>query len=228
MWTVVFLMLAVSQAETEKSVNSTTCDVLVLGAGLAGTSAAWRLVGERPAGTPAPRVCILEASDRIGGRTKDHQIKGCDPPQTVELGAQWIAQEEVDSDVWDLAVNVLGLGIFNGWPWALYGFPYGPAEIRPDVKSALDRVPSATLVSTRSGAAFFGPNVSDTNPQAGKECREKVAKFYDSVLLDSMWDTYNASFLDNLTPLQFLDAMGCNITKDDVVAQGLNQVKLRK
>jgi len=39
----------------------------------------------------------------------------------------------VDSDVWDLAVNVLGLGIYNGWPWSLYGFPYGPAEIDPQV-----------------------------------------------------------------------------------------------
>eukprot|EP00966_Prymnesium_polylepis_P240735 5567063-Prymnesium_polylepis.1 len=34
--------------------NTTMCDVLVLGGGLAGTSAAWRLVGERPAGTPKP------------------------------------------------------------------------------------------------------------------------------------------------------------------------------
>jgi monoamine oxidase len=92
------MLAALLLAAANAAVTNTTCDVLVLGAGLAGTSAAWRLVGERPAGAEQPRVCLIEASNRTGGRTKDHDIAGCERPQTVELGAQWIAQKEVDAE----------------------------------------------------------------------------------------------------------------------------------
>lgn len=217
-WHAVLLLATTSQA-----VTNTTCDVLVLGAGLAGTSAAWRLVGERPSGTPQPRVCLVEASNRTGGRTKDHDIAGCDRPQTVELGAQWIAQKEVDADVWDLAVNVLGLGIYNGWPWALYGFPDGPAKRDPAVVERLSRVPAVSSAGFDAGRSFFGPNVSDADPQVGR-CWRGVAAVYDSVVMGAPWETPGAAALDALTPLEWLDSMGCNLTKEDVVAQGLNQV----
>tara|TARA_B110001452_G_scaffold148737_1_gene123818 strand:- start:632 stop:856 length:225 start_codon:yes stop_codon:yes gene_type:complete len=59
------LLLLVSMI-TVKAITNTTCDVLVLGAGLAGTSAAWRLVGERPAGVPQPRDVARAARD-VGG-----------------------------------------------------------------------------------------------------------------------------------------------------------------
>jgi len=210
--------------------NQTACDVLVMGAGLSGTSAAWRLVGERPRGSPQPKVCLIEASDRIGGRTKDHRIEGCRGPQVVELGAQWIAQQDVDSDVWDLAVNVLGLGIYNGWPWSLYGFPYGPAEIDPQVKGWLDKVPSASSHEYNAGAMFFGPdpNTSDPTGQAPLACRQRVAKAYDSIVLGSPWLTPNASALDQVTPLEWMTKLGCNITREDLIAQGLNQVDIAK
>lgn len=205
--------------------NSTDCDVLVLGAGLAGTSAAWRLVGERPSGSPAPRVCLLEASDRVGGRTKDHDVAGCHRPQTVELGAQWIAQRDIDADVWDLAVNVLGLGVYNGWPWAIYGFPYGPAKIDPEVRKRLDRIPSASSAGYDGGDMFFGPNVSESDPQVG-QCKARVAEVYRSIVLGSPWETPGAADLDAVTPLEWMRSVGCNITKEDVIAQGLNQVNL--
>jgi choline dehydrogenase-like flavoprotein len=183
--------------------NTTDCDVLVLGAGLAGTSAAWRLVGERPAHAPLPRVCIIEASEHIGGRTRDHDIEGCHRPQTVELGAQWIAQQEVDSAVWDLAVNVLNLGVYNGWPWALYGFPVGPAGRDAETEAWLDRVPSASSAAYNAGRDFFGPNVSASDPQAGK-CKDEVAHVYDSVVMGAPWRTEGAAALDLLTPLEWL------------------------
>jgi len=216
-------------ADARGSQPDKECDVLVLGAGLAGTSAAWRLVGERPASDtgPPPHVCILEASDRIGGRTKDYDIPGCAGRQTVELGAQWIAQEEVDADVWDLAVNVLNLGVYNGWPWALYGFPYGPGFIDPDTRAALDKVPSASSAEYDAGRMFFGPNVSIDDPQAGR-CQHSVAEVYDAVVLGSPWLTPGAKALDAVTPLEWLNSLGCNITKEDVIAQGLNQVDIAK
>ena len=56
-------------------------DVLVVGAGLAGLSAA-RAV--RAAGASA---VVLEARDRVGGRTLNHDIGG---GQVVEVGGQWV------------------------------------------------------------------------------------------------------------------------------------------
>jgi hypothetical protein len=123
-------------------------------------------------------------------------------------------------------MDVLGLGIYNGWPWSLYGFPYGPAEIDPAVKQRLDTIPSATLPTTRMGKMFFGPNVSDSNPQANRACRDKAALVYDSVVMGKPWLTPEAAALDKLTPLEWLLSIGCNITRDDVVAQGLNQVNV--
>ena len=58
-------------------------DVAVVGAGLAGLSAARSL-------TAAGRsVVVLEARDRVGGRTLNEPV-GDAPDQVVELGAQWV------------------------------------------------------------------------------------------------------------------------------------------
>ena len=66
------------------------CDVLVVGAGLAGLTAARELAG---AGLD---VQVLEARDRVGGRTLSQSV-GDRPEDLVELGGQWVGptQHEV-------------------------------------------------------------------------------------------------------------------------------------
>jgi monoamine oxidase len=59
------------------------CDVIVVGAGLAGLTAARELAG---AGMD---VRVLEARDRVGGRTLNHPV-GARPDDVVELGGQWV------------------------------------------------------------------------------------------------------------------------------------------
>ena len=56
-------------------------DVVVVGAGLAGLSAARRLVEE------GKDVVVVEARDRVGGRLRNHVLDGGD---VVEVGGQWI------------------------------------------------------------------------------------------------------------------------------------------
>ncbi len=61
--------------------SSSPLDVIVVGAGLAGLTAA-RSVMDHGA-----RVLVLEARDRVGGRTYSHRTPYGD---TIDLGAQWI------------------------------------------------------------------------------------------------------------------------------------------
>lgn len=42
-------------------------------------------------------------------------------------------------------------------------------------------------------------------------------------MLGVPWKTDGAAELDSCTPLEWLALQGCNITRDDVIAQGLNQ-----
>jgi monoamine oxidase len=59
------------------------CDVIVVGAGLAGLTAA------RELGGAGMEVRVLEARDRVGGRTLNHSV-GPGEDDVVELGGQWV------------------------------------------------------------------------------------------------------------------------------------------
>jgi monoamine oxidase len=76
------------------------CDVVVVGAGLAGLTAARELSG---AGF---EIRVLEARQRVGGRTLSQQVGG-HPEDVVELGGQWVGptQHEVLSLAQDLGIE---------------------------------------------------------------------------------------------------------------------------
>ncbi len=67
---------SVAEAATRKEV-----DVVVVGAGLAGLAAARRLKRR------GASVAVLEARDRVGGRTLNHQLGH---GKVVEIGGQWV------------------------------------------------------------------------------------------------------------------------------------------
>ena len=89
------------------------CDVVVVGAGLAGLTAARELSG---AGLD---VRVLEARDRVGGRTLSQAV-GEHPEDIVELGGQWVGptQHEILDLARDLGIetyptHVIGRNLFE-------------------------------------------------------------------------------------------------------------------
>jgi monoamine oxidase len=95
------------------------CDVVVVGAGLAGLTAARELTGA------ALDVKVLEARDRVGGRNLSQSI-GDHPEDIVELGGQWVGptQHEVMGLARELGVetyptHVDGENIFETDPGKL-------------------------------------------------------------------------------------------------------------
>ncbi|KAG7338695.1 flavin containing amine oxidoreductase [Nitzschia inconspicua] len=90
-------------------------DVIILGAGQAGMAAAHRLVFEHEQQHQALRLLILEASDHVGGRTRNFDLstgqKDVISDDVIEMGGTWLSPEH--SAVLDLCQQQLGLEVFK-------------------------------------------------------------------------------------------------------------------
>ena len=87
-------------------------DVIVIGAGIAGLSSAYRIIKR----SPKIRVLVLEANDRVGGRTLSKEVNyknmssGLDDSDILDMGAHWICTTQ--HEIMDLA-HELGIRYFR-------------------------------------------------------------------------------------------------------------------
>ena len=81
------LIMATTRPGFSDERKTRTVDVVIIGAGLAGLTAAVEL---RKAGRS---VCVVEARERVGGRTLDYSIGG---GHVVERGGQWIGSTQTE------------------------------------------------------------------------------------------------------------------------------------
>ncbi|MCJ1888401.1 flavin monoamine oxidase family protein [Pseudomonas sp. LA21] len=119
-------------------------DVIVVGAGISGLTAAWRLA------QAGRRVKVLEANKRVGGRTLNHRFAS---GEVVEVGGQWVGptQERILSLLAELNLSTFGqwnrgdnLTLFGGRLKPYQGtIPRFPPHVLLDVMQAhvrLDRM----------------------------------------------------------------------------------------
>ncbi|XP_028406743.1 probable flavin-containing monoamine oxidase A [Dendronephthya gigantea] len=86
--------------------NEIVYDVLVIGGGLSGLTAAYRLLQHNR----SLKVLVLEAKDRIGGRTLSAKLKCENGKDMWDLGGQWVGSPQVH--VMKL-IEELGLEVHN-------------------------------------------------------------------------------------------------------------------
>ncbi|CAJ0569030.1 unnamed protein product, partial [Mesorhabditis spiculigera] len=81
-WLLAVLLALVGAQQQAEDVQ----DVVIIGAGLAGLSAANRILDQ----APSTKLLVLEAKEASGGRLLSHQMKTAQGQQTVDIGSQWI------------------------------------------------------------------------------------------------------------------------------------------
>ncbi|XP_043199156.1 uncharacterized protein LOC122368902 [Amphibalanus amphitrite] len=80
-------------SDVTKTSSEVTCEVLVIGAGISGLTAAYEIQKRNP----KTELCLVEAKDRVGGRTLATQIRVREgQTETFDLGGQWVGSTQTD------------------------------------------------------------------------------------------------------------------------------------
>ncbi len=150
-------------------------DAVVVGAGLAGLTAAKALVDD------GLSVCVLEARDRVGGRTFNHEFtEGAAKGVIVELGGQWLGPtqervlalaEELGIELFETYVSGESASIVDGQrrPFA------ADDENRGYTGEALE-----DLVRTRSELDEMATKVPLEEPWGAPKAQEWDSQTFDS------------------------------------------------
>src|SRR5215207_493433 len=141
-------------------------DVVVVGAGLAGLAAARALSAQ------GVSVVVLEARDRVGGRTLNHDIG---EGGVVEVGGQWIGPTQ---DRLAAVAGELGVDTFPTYAQGDNLLEYGGAVRR--YRGTIPRINPAVLVDVQ-------------------QAQTRLNRLARKVPLDAPWEAPNAAKLDGQT-----------------------------
>jgi monoamine oxidase len=128
------------RARGGRSAVPRAADVVVVGAGLSGLSAA------RSIQAAGRSVVVLEARDRVGGRTLNHPLGDSHPGKVSEVGGQWIGPTQDKIAALASAVGVDTFKTYNSGNYLFYSngqlTPYTPngplGAIPPDYEGAAE------------------------------------------------------------------------------------------
>lgn len=186
-------------------------DVCVLGAGLSGLSCARQILRERP----STRIIVLEARDRVGGRTLSVQV-GSD---AIDLGGQWVgpAQPKCLQLISELKLSTVKQAWFDdGAPPAAdaNNFSSGSSVPLTDAEDSELRAIAGQLESW--AASVRDPASWESCPQAIEWDSISVAEYFDRAVksiavrreLDLLVRTVTASEPADLSFFYFLFFLG--------------------
>ena len=216
-----------------------TCDVVVIGAGVSGLTAAHDL---RQAGLS---VTVLEARDRVGGRLWTQVIDGA----TLELGGQWVSPdqdaliktlEELDLETYERYRE--GDSVYIGRDGITRRFTGDIFPASPETQSEIERL--IGLIDDLSNevnpsAPWAHPRAKEldiisfwswlTEQTADEEARDNIALFVADAMLTKPAHTFSVlqALLMASSAGGFMRLVEADFILDRRVIGGLQQVPLR-
>ncbi|XP_069102835.1 probable flavin-containing monoamine oxidase A [Argopecten irradians] len=166
-------------------------DVVIVGGGISGLTAAYHLHKK----DPSLRVCVLEAKDRVGGRTLTVPLKSKNGTDYWDLGGQWVSTSQ--KDIMNL-IKELGL---ETYPQYHSGRKFTQVE-SAKVKSSRTDVPPlsvfalADLSSLNSKLNKLGKEIDSNDPYRSKKAKELDSKSVHTLFKESLWTDGAFKFME--------------------------------
>ncbi|XP_062870463.1 probable flavin-containing monoamine oxidase A [Trichomycterus rosablanca] len=160
--------------------EESVCDVVVVGAGLSGLSAA-RYLKQR---NTQLSVVVLEAKGRVGGRTLTQQLPAAHGTDTWDMGGQWVGSSQ--THVMEL-IKELSLEVYPQFTEGKKVHSVGGANAK--ISTYTSSIPSYSPLVLLDFAQFLW----------------KVQRLCKSVCVEEPMRTPNAQQLDSMTLQSYMD-----------------------